>query len=220
MTHRDRRGRLIVLAGPSGVGKSSVVDRLRAALPELVFSVSATTRGPRPGEVDGVHYLFVGDAGFDALAAEGALLEWAEIHGGLQRSGTPRAPVEEALAAGRPVLVEVDLQGARAVKAAMPEAVTVFLEPPSFDELARRLRGRGTESQAQFARRLETARAELAARDEFDVAVVNDDLRAVVARLVELVIGRVESEPAGPLSPAPHGTVRPEARTDRPGVRE
>ncbi|HVL83863.1 MAG TPA: guanylate kinase [Pseudonocardia sp.] len=183
------RGRLVVLAGPSGVGKSSVVQRLRAELPALYFSVSATTRAPRPGEVDGRDYRFVGPAGFDALIARGELLEWAEIHGGLQRSGTPRAPVEEALAAGRPVLVEVDLQGARAIKAAMPEAVTVFLEPPSLDELARRLRGRGTETEDQFRRRLDTAPEELAARAEFDVAVVSGDLRAVVDRLLDLLVG-------------------------------
>lgn len=189
------RGRLIVLAGPSGVGKSSVVARLRERLPELYFSVSATTRDPRPGEVDGRDYRFVGRAGFDALIAAGDLLEWAEIHGGLHRSGTPRGPVEDELAAGRPVLVEVDLQGARAIKSAMPEAVTVFLEPPTFDELARRLRGRGTESEAQFARRLVTAREELAARDEFDVAVVNDDLHAVVERLVALLVGPVHPLP-------------------------
>jgi guanylate kinase len=184
-----RRGRLIVLAGPSGVGKSSVVRALRAALPALHFSVSATTRDPRKGEVDGRDYRFVGPSGFDALIAHGELLEWAEIHGGLQRSGTPRAPVEQALDAGRPVLVEVDLQGARAVKAALPESVTVFLAPPSLDELARRLRGRGTETEAQFARRLETAREEMASRHEFDVVVVNDDLQVVVARLVELAVG-------------------------------
>jgi guanylate kinase len=184
-----RRGRLIVLAGPSGVGKSSVVAGLRRALPELYFSVSATTRAPRAGEVDGRDYHFVGPAGFDELIARGELLEWAEIHGGLHRSGTLRAPVQEALAAGRPVLVEVDLQGARAIKAAMPEAVTVFLAPPTLDELVRRLRSRGTETDAQFARRLETAREEMAARDEFDVVVVNDDVQAVVARLVELMAG-------------------------------
>ena len=190
-----RRGRLIVLAGPSGVGKSSVVRALRAALPELYFSVSATTRDPRRGEVDGRDYRFVGSSGFDALIARGELLEWAEIHGGLQRSGTPRAPVEQALNAGRPVLVEVDLQGARAVKAALPESVTVFLAPPSLDELARRLRGRGTENEAQFARRLETAREEMASRGEFDVVVVNDDLQVVVARLVELAVGPGADEP-------------------------
>jgi guanylate kinase len=183
-----RRGRLVVLAGPSGVGKSSVVDELRRRLPELYFSVSATTRDPRPGEVDGIDYLFVGPAGFDRLIERGELLEWAEIHGGLQRSGTPRDPVERQLAAGRPVLVEVDLNGARAIKAALPESVTVFLEPPSFDELARRLRGRGTESEAQYVRRLETAREELAARGEFDQVLVNDDVPAVAARLVALMV--------------------------------
>jgi guanylate kinase len=184
-----RRGRLVVLAGPSGVGKSSVVNALRSRLPELHFSVSATTRDPRPGEVDGVHYRFVGPAGFDELIAGGELLEWAEIHGGLQRSGTPREPVERALSAGKPVLVEVDLAGARTIKAVLPEAVTVFLAPPSLAELERRLRGRGTESEAQFRRRLQTAREELAACDEFDVVIVNAELQDVVARLVDLLVG-------------------------------
>jgi guanylate kinase len=184
-----RRGRLVVLAGPSGVGKSSVVDALRGRLPELFFSVSATTRDPRPGEVDGVHYRFVGPAGFDELIAHGELLEWAEIHGGLQRSGTPREPVEQALAAGKPVLVEVDLAGARTIKAVLPEAVTVFLAPPSLAELERRLRGRGTESEAQFRRRLQTAREEIAACDEFDVVIVNADLQDVISRLVDLLVG-------------------------------
>jgi len=193
--HEHLRGRLIVLAGPSGVGKSSVVTALREKLPELYFSVSATTRDPRPGEVDGVDYRFVGPAGFDRLLERGDLLEWAEIHGGLQRSGTLRSPVEEACAAGRPVLVEVDLQGARAIKAAIPESITVFLLPPSWDELARRLRGRGTESQAQYERRLVTAREELAASDEFDVSIVNEDVQVVVAQLVELLMGPSGPEP-------------------------
>jgi guanylate kinase len=184
-----RRGKLIVLAGPSGVGKSSVVAALRARLPDLFFSVSATTRAPREGEVDGRDYHFVGNPGFDELIARGELLEWAEIHGGLQRSGTPRAPVERALAEGRPVLVEVDLHGARALKTAMPESVSVFVEPPSLDELERRLRERGTESPEQFARRLQTAREELAAREEFDVALVNEDVQATAERLVELMVG-------------------------------
>ncbi|MHA6782555.1 guanylate kinase [Pseudonocardia saturnea] len=182
------RGRLIVLAGPSGVGKSSVVRELRTLLPDLFFSVSATTRDPRAGEIDGVDYRFVGPAGFDTMIARGELLEWAEIHGGLQRSGTPRAPVEDALAAGRPVLVEVDLAGARAMKQAMPEGVSVFLAPPSMPELERRLRGRGSETEADFARRLETAREEMAARHEFDVTVISDEPRAVAARLVELLV--------------------------------
>jgi guanylate kinase len=166
-----------------------VVSELRAQLPTLHFSVSATTRDPRAGEVDGVHYHFVGPAGFDELIEHGELLEWAEVHGGLQRSGTPREPVEQALDMGRPVLVEVDLQGARAIKTALPESITVFLEPPSFEELARRLRGRGTESEAQYERRLETAREELASRSEFDVVVVNDELKDVVAQLVDLLVG-------------------------------
>jgi guanylate kinase len=155
-----------------------------------VCSISATTRDPRPGEHEGRDYHFVGTAGFDDLIARDELLEWAEIHGGLQRSGTPRAPVERALNAGRPVLVEVDLHGARALKAAMPESVSVFVEPPSLDELERRLRERGTESPEQFARRLQTAREELAARGEFDVALVNEDVQVVADRLVELLVGQ------------------------------
>lgn len=198
-------GRLLVLAGPSGVGKSRVVAELREAVPELLFSVSATTRPPRVGEVDGRDYHFVDRSAFDGLIEDGELLEWAEVHGGLQRSGTPRRPVDEARAQGRPVLVEVDLQGARSVKSAVPEAVTVFLAPPSFDELARRLTDRGTESPEQRERRLHTAVEEMAAQDEFDVVVVNDDLRDVVGRLVELVSGapasgdgRADPGPAAP----------------------
>lgn len=179
---------MIVLAGPSGVGKSRIVAALRERLPDLFFSVSATTRAPRPGEIDGRDYLFVGDTGFDAMIGAGELLEWAEIHGGLQRSGTPRGPVEKALADGRPVLVEVDLAGARAVKAVLPDSVSVFVEPPSMAELERRLRERGTETAAQFARRLHTAGEELAARDEFDVALVNHDVGDVADRLVGLLV--------------------------------
>jgi guanylate kinase len=166
--------------------------------------VSATTRDPRAGEVDGRDYRFVGPAGFDELITRGELLEWAEIHGGLHRSGTPRAPVEDALDAGLPVLVEVDLQGARAVKAALPESVTVFLAPPTLDELVRRLRSRGTETDVQFARRLETAREEMASRHEFDVVVVNDDVQAAVARLVELLVGP-DGVPAGAPQTSPTG---------------
>ncbi|BBG01942.1 MULTISPECIES: guanylate kinase [Pseudonocardia] len=187
---RPLRGRLLVLAGPSGVGKSSVVAGLREALPELLFSVSATTRPARPEEVDGRDYHFVDRAGFDALIERGELLEWAEVHGGLQRSGTPREPVEQALDAGRPVLVEVDLQGARSVKQMLSEAVTVFVAPPSMEELARRLTDRGTDTPEQRQRRLRTAIEEMSARDEFDVVIVNDDLQAVIGRLVALAVDR------------------------------
>lgn len=184
-----QRGRLVVLAGPSAVGKSTVVRVLRDRVPDLLFSVSATTRDPRPGEVDGVDYHFVSRAEFDRMIDDGELLEWADIHGGLQRSGTPAAPVREALAAGRPVLVEVDLAGARAVRAAMPEAVLTFLAPPSWDVLVERLTGRGTETQDVVTRRLETARTELAAKDEFDTVVVNDDVDRAVDELVSLLVG-------------------------------
>ncbi|WP_245645277.1 guanylate kinase [Pseudonocardia acaciae] len=190
------RGRLVVLAGPSGVGKSTVVAALRRELPRLYFSVSATTRAPRPGEVEGRDYHFVDDAEFDRMVAEGALLEWAEIHGGLHRSGTPARPVDEHLAAGDPVLVEVDLTGARSVKAARPDSVTVFLAPPSWDDLVQRLSGRGTEPPEVVRRRLATAREELAARGEFDVSVVNDEPDRVVRRLVNLVTGVPDGGPA------------------------
>ena len=137
---------VVVLSGPSAVGKSTVVRCLRDRVPDLHFSVSATTRAPRPGEVDGVDYSFVTRRAVPALIDDGALLEWAEIHGGLHRSGTPAQPVRDADAAGHPVLIEVDLAGARAVKQAMPEAFTVFLAPPSWEALESRLTGRGTET--------------------------------------------------------------------------
>ena len=179
--------RVVVLSGPSAVGKSTVVRCLRERVPDLHFSVSATTRAPRPGEVDGVDYTFVSADEFQRLIDDGELLEWAEIHGGLQRSGTPARPVREAIAAGRPVLIEVDLAGARAVKEAMPEVLTVFLAPPSWDELVHRLVGRGTETEAEREVRLQTALRELAAVDEFDVVIVNDDVRLASEHLVSLM---------------------------------
>jgi guanylate kinase len=182
--------RVVVLSGPSAVGKSSVVRCLRERIADLHFSVSATTRTPRPGEVDGVDYHFVSAARFQQLIDDGALLEWADIHRGLHRSGTPAQPVRDATSAGRPVLIEVDLAGARAVKAAMPEAVTVFLAPPSWEALERRLAGRGTETPEVMRRRLATARAELAAQDDFDEVVVNSQLEVACAELVSLLVGR------------------------------
>ncbi|MEO9222057.1 MAG: guanylate kinase [Mycobacteriaceae bacterium] len=183
------RGRLVVLAGPSAVGKTSVVRSLRADIPDLFFSISATTRAPRPGEVDGRDYQFVTPTEFDRMIAAGELLEWAEIHRGLHRSGTPALPVQDALAHGRPVLVEVDLAGARAIRASMPEGVLVFLAPPSWDVLVRRLTGRGTEPEAVIARRLETAREELAAQGEFDHVIVNANVQHAAADLVSLLVG-------------------------------
>ena len=182
-------GRVVVLSGPSAVGKSTVVRCLRERVPNLHFSVSATTRAPRPGEVDGVDYHFVSPARFQQLIDQGALLEWAEIHGGLHRSGTMAEPVRAATAAGLPVLIEVDLAGARAIKKAMPEAIAVFLAPPSWEDLEARLVGRGTETPEVIRRRLDTARIELPAQDDFDEVVVNSRLETACAELVSLLVG-------------------------------
>jgi guanylate kinase len=181
-------GHVVVLSGPSAVGKSTLVRRLRERIPDLHFSVSATTRAPRPDEVDGVDYHFVTPGRFQQLIDDGALLEWAEIHGGLHRSGTLARPVRDATAAGHPVLIEVDLAGARAVKQAMPEAITVFLAPPSWEALEARLIGRGTETPEVIQRRLTTARTELAAQDDFDEVVVNSQLETACAELVSLLV--------------------------------
>jgi guanylate kinase len=182
--------RVVVLSGPSAVGKSTVVRCLRDRVPDLHFSVSVTTRAPRPGEVDGVDYSFISAERFQQLIDEGLLLEWADIHGGLHRSGTPAQPIRDAMAAGFPVLIEVDLAGARSVKAAMPEALTVFLAPPSWEVLESRLTGRGTETPEVMDRRLATARAELAVQDEFDRVVVNSQLESACAELVSLLVAR------------------------------
>jgi guanylate kinase len=180
------RSRLAVLAGPTAVGKGTVAADVRRHHPEIWISVSATTRSPRPGEQDGVHYWFVSDAEFDRMVAEDELLEWAVVHQAA-RYGTPRKPVEQALADGRPALLEIDLQGARQVRERMPEARFVFLAPPSWEELVRRLVGRGTEEEAERERRLATARAELAAEEEFDATVVNRTIPAAAEELVELM---------------------------------
>lgn len=160
---------------------------LREMYPELWFSVSATTREQRPGEVDGLDYHFVSDTEFDRMVAAGELLEWADIHGGTHRSGTPRRPIERRLATGLPALLEVDLHGARAVRVAQPEALLVFIQPPSWDVLVERLVGRGTESPDVVARRLATAKEELAAAGEFDVEVVNDDVQRAARDLLTLM---------------------------------
>lgn len=179
--------RLVVLAGPTAVGKGTVATAVRERHPEVWLSVSATTRAPRPGEVDGVHYHFVDDATFDEMVAEGRLLEWAVVHSAA-RYGTPRDPVVESLALGRPSMLEIDLQGARQVRETMPDAVFVFLKPPSWDELVRRLVGRGTETAEERERRLATAREELAAESEFDVTIVNHEVHDAADELVALMM--------------------------------
>lgn len=181
-----RRPRLTVVSGPTAVGKGTVVAALRREHPELFVSVSATTRPPRPGEVDGVHYLFVSEQEFDRLVADNDLLEWAVVHG-RHRYGTPREPVLAAIAEGREAVLEIDLQGARQVRTNWPDARLVFLAPPSWDELVRRLVGRGTETEEERTRRLDTATRELAAESEFDTTVVNRDVAHAVADLVGLL---------------------------------
>ena len=178
--------RLVVLAGPTAVGKGTVAAAVRAEHPDVWMSISATTRKPRPGEQNGVHYYFVTDEQFDAMIADGDLLEYAVVHGHA-KYGTPRRPVEDALAAGKPCLLEIDLAGARQVREAMPEALLVFLKPPSWDELVRRLIGRGTETSEQQERRLATARVELAAEEEFDETIVNHEVHEAAEDLVKLM---------------------------------
>lgn len=180
------QSRLVVLAGPTAVGKGTVAAYVRSNFPEVWLSVSMTTRKPRPGEVEGTHYHFVDDEQFDRIREAGEFLEWAVVHG-RARYGTPRGPVLEALAAGRKALLEIDLQGARQVRQQMPEALFVFLAPPSWDELVRRLVGRGTESEEEREVRLATARRELAAQREFDVTIVNDNVQRASEELVSLI---------------------------------
>ncbi len=186
--------RLTVLSGPSAVGKSTVVEEIRLHNPGVWLSVSVTTRRPRPGEVHGREYHFVSEGEFKEMAAAGLLLEWARYAGNFY--GTPCAPVAERLAAGIPTLLEVDVAGARQVRAAVPGSLLVFLAPPSWDELVRRLTARGTESADVISRRLAAAKGELRAENEFDITLVNTSVKDVRAQLVALMT----AQPVGPLA--------------------
>ena len=188
-------GTLTVLTGPSGVGKGTLVKLLRERHPDLYLSVSATTRSPRDGEVDGQDYFFVSRDRFMAMAEAGDLLEWAEFAGNCY--GTPRQPIVERLARGEQVLLEIELEGARQVKTTFPEALRVFVLPPSLDELERRLRSRGQDAEAAIERRLARAREEVAAADEFDQQVVNDDLDKALIQLESIMFSPIATPVAG-----------------------
>lgn len=188
------RGTLVILVGPSGVGKGTIVAWITERYPEFVLSVSATTRAPRVGEIEGVHYFFVTDQQFDQLVKDGELLEWASVHG-LHRYGTPREAVEAQMDAGRNVILEIDIQGARQVRRTMKRAITIFVAPPSFDELERRLEHRGTEDQTERALRLATARKELDAAGECDHVVINESVDVAAQSIVDLVIASTSTAP-------------------------
>lgn len=179
-------GKLIILTGPSGVGKGTLVRSLLERHPELVLSISTTTRAPRVGEVEGQDYYFVSRPKFEDMVELGELLEWAEFTGNCY--GTPRGPVFERMAEGKSVLLEIELLGARQVRRSFPEAVMVFILPPSMSELERRLRGRGQDPEEAIARRLQRAKEEVEAAGEFDFQIVNEDLEAALREL-ESVLG-------------------------------
>jgi guanylate kinase len=183
----DVEGRLVVLTGPSGAGKGTLLAALCQKYPELYVSISATTRLPRPGEVEGEHYFFLDRPQFDRMVAQGEFLEWAEFAGNCY--GTPRPPVVEQINLGKTVILEIELEGARQVRQNFPAALRVFIMPPSFEELENRLRGRGTESDAVIARRLQRAKAEIEAAGEFDVQILNDDFDQAV-QVLEVTLCR------------------------------
>ncbi len=183
-------GQLIVIAGPSGVGKGTLLKSLLKRHPEIQVSISATTRQPRSGELNGQHYYFVSRAEFEALVAQGDLLEWAEFAGNYY--GTPKAPIAKLVAQGQPVILEIELSGARQVRQSFPNAKQIFVMPPSVEALEARIRDRGQDDEAAIAKRLQRARAELAAADEFDLKIVNDDFEMAIADLEKAIFSSLE----------------------------
>ena len=178
-------GKLIVITGPSGVGKGTLVRSLLTRHPELYLSISATTRQPRPGEIDGKDYYFVSKQQFESAIEQGELLEWAEYAGNYY--GTPKTSVEKQINRGKWVLLEIELIGARIVKKIFPDALLIFILPPSLEELGRRLRGRGKDSPEAISRRLVRAKAEIEAKDEFNIQIVNDDLETAIADIEKAI---------------------------------
>lgn len=181
----EQTGRAFVLCGPTAVGKDTVLKELLKKIDKVWLSISATTRQPRPGEVDGKDYYFVDEKHFLELVTNGEMLEWAKVHG--HYYGTPRPPVTQALASGQDVILEIDLGGARQVRKSLPQAVQIFLAPPSWEELKKRLRGRGTEDAAEQKIRLATAKTELAAQDEFDYVVINDAVANATSKILHII---------------------------------
>lgn len=181
-----KRGKLYVISGPSGVGKGTLVSKLLELRDDVALSVSATTRSPRPGEVDGKNYFFLTKEKFKDLIDADGFIEWAEYASNFY--GTPLDFVEEQLAAGKNVILEIEVQGAFQVKEKLPDATLIFIEPPSMDELERRIIGRGTESEDVIESRMRTARVEMERKMEYDIAVMNDDVDSAVARLSECIV--------------------------------
>lgn len=186
-----RKGNLFVVSGPSGAGKGTLVNRLKTLVPDVWVSISATTRAPRKGERDGVHYFFVDDTTFDKMVADDDLLEWAQVHS--NRYGTPKSKILEHIAAGDQVILEIDVQGAFQVREKIPEAILVFIEPPSMVELRARLEGRNTETPQAIEKRMKTAEVELSRKMEYDYQLVNDNLDVATEKLVSFINGKAEN---------------------------